>query len=289
MEPEGKRLTSGALPILLAGLGGAAVVLAAREWLAAMPALLTHVGSAARTVSLAGRENRPPSESERRRLGLVTGAALGLMAAGLTGIGPLAGLAVAGPVTAGWVVARRRRRYRLGVEAAIPSIANGIADSIAAGGSLRQALLAAGTGLAGPGAVEMARVAADLDLGTSPRGALEALGLRVGSERADALISAVLSQQRAGGDLALLLRRHATAAVDRMRAEKEARSATAQARMTGAMVVGMPMVMGLLIEMVAPGFLGSMLASPVAAAMLAGAGILQVAGFLAIRALGRVR
>lgn len=282
-------MTDGTVPILLAGLGGAAVVIAAKEWVTAMPSMLGQLEAAARTLMLAGRENRTPSESERRRLGLLAGAVLGLFAVMLTGVGPLAGVATAGPAIAGWVVARRRRRYRLRVEEDVPAIAAGIADSVAAGGSLRVALLAVGTGLSGPSAVEMARVGADLDLGMAPRLALDALVDRIPSDGIAALTAAILSQERAGGDLALLLRRHATAATQRRRAEKEARSATAQARMTGGMVVAMPLVMALLIEMISPGFVGSMISAPLPAVLVVAASILQVLGFLAIRALGRVR
>jgi tight adherence protein B len=265
------------------------VVIAAREWIGAMPTVLAQLEAAALTVNLAGREGRSPSEAERRRLGIVIGAALGLFAVLLTGVGPLAGLASAGPAAAGWAIARRRHRYRLQVERDVPAIATGIADSVAAGGTLRIALGAARTGLAGPTAVEMARIGADLDIGVPPGGALAAFAERVRSDRVDALVAAILSQERAGGDLALLLRRHAASASQRARAEKEARSATAQARMTGGMVVGMPLIMALLVEMVAPGFVGSMLSEPLSAALLAVAAVLQVAGFLGIRALGRVR
>lgn len=278
-----------AVPVLLAALGGAAVTVAIREGLSSMPSLVRQLEGAARTLSLAGRENRSPDESERRRLGIVVGVGLGLLAVMLAGVGPLAGLAAAGPALAGSIVSRRRRRYRLRVESDVPAIAAGIADAIAGGGSLRAALLGAGTALEGPSAVEMARVGADLELGMPARAALGGLIERVRSERVEALAVAILSQERAGGDLAELLRRHAIAAAQRQRAEREARSATAQARLTGGMVVAMPLLMGLMIELVSPGFVASMLASPAAVALLAAAGALQVAGFLAIRKLGTVR
>jgi len=206
-----------------------------------------------------------------------------------TGSIALAGLAAAGPAAAGWAVGSRRRRYRLAVEDDIPAIASAIADSVAVGGSLRIALPAAAAGLIGPSAVEMARVCADLDLGIAPQRALAALAVRVPSERIEALTVAVLSQQRAGGDLAGLLRRHGRAAAQRSRAEREARSATAQARMTGGLVVAMPLLMALLVELMAPGFVAGMVTEPASALLLAVAGALQVAGFLAIRKLGEVR
>jgi len=277
------------LPILLAAIGGGAVAIALREGVASTPVVVRQLEAAARTLMLAGRENRSPTEAERRRLGVVAGAALGLVAILVGGVGPLAGVAVAGPAVAGWAVAQRRRRYRLRVERDVPAIAAGIADAVAGGGSLRMALLGAGAATEGPTAVELARVGADLELGMPAREALAGLTRRVPSERIEALVAAILSQERAGGDLAALLRRHADAAGRRQRAEREARSATAQARLTGGMVVAMPIFMGLMVELVSPGFVAAMLASPAAVVLLAVAGTLQVGGFLAIRRLGAVR
>ena len=280
---------SAALPVLLAAIGGAAVVVALREGLGSMPFLLRQVEAAAQTLALAGRENRSPTEPERRRLGLVAGAGLGLLAVLLAGPGPFAGIAAAGPTLAGLAVARSRGRYRRRVEGDVAQIASGIADAVSGGGSLRAALLGAGAALEGPSAVELARVRADLELGLSPREALGGLVRRVPSERVEALVTAILSQERAGGDLPDLLRRHAAAAAARRRAEQEARSATAQARLTGGMVVAMPLFMGLMVELISPGFTRTVLADPVAVVLLLAAGALQVAGFVAIRRLGAVR
>ena len=135
----------------------------------------------------------------------------------------------------------------------------------------------------------MERVRAELALGAPTREALEALRRRVDSPRVDSFAAALLSQQLAGGDLATLLRRFAAAAADRDRTEADARSATAQARFTGLLVVAMPVGAALLAELLAPGFVGGLLASPAAAAMLvAAAAALQLAGFAAIRRLSRV-
>lgn len=281
-------MSGGAVAILLAGLGGAAVAVALREGLAGIPALAAQLEAALRTLALAGRENRSPSELERRRLGLVAGGVLGTAAILLAGPGPLAAVVLAGPAVAGHAVAYRQSRYRRAVEAQVPAIAIAIADAISAGGSLRNALISAGTALEGPAAVEIARVRADLELGRPARRALAELVDRVPSERVEALTVAILSQERAGGDLAELLRRHAGAATQRQRAERDARSATAQARVTGGMVVAMPLIMALLVELVSPGFTTDLLASPIAVVLLVVAGILQIVGFLAIRKLGTV-
>ncbi len=71
------------------------------------------------------------------------------------------------------------------------------------------------------------------------------------SERVDAFAAALLSQRLAGGDLAGLLRRFAAGAAERDRVAEDARSATAQARFTGLLVVAMPSGGALFAELVA--------------------------------------
>jgi tight adherence protein B len=108
------------------------------------------------------------------------------------------------------------------------------------------------------------------------------------SERVDAFAAALLSQRLAGGDLAGLLRRFAAGAAERDRVAEDARSAMAQARFTGLLVVAMPTGGSLFAELVQPGFLAKLLAAPACAILLAMAAGLQVIGFVAIRRLSRV-
>jgi tight adherence protein B len=276
------------LPVLLAAVGGAALVVAVREALRSFPLLAAEVESALSVLTRAGRDGSDPSSDERRRLGYLAGAVLGGLALLLAGPGPVALVAIAGPVLAGWLLERRRARYRAAVEADVATIATAMADALATGTSLRNALVDVALSLEGPSRAELARVRADLELGLPARAALGALGERIGSEPVAALCRAAISQERTGGDLADLLRRHARAASARQRAEQDARAATAQARLTGGMVVAMPVCVGLAVEAVAPGFLGRMLGDPLATVVLVVAGMLQLAGYVAIRRLSRV-
>lgn len=108
------------------------------------------------------------------------------------------------------------------------------------------------------------------------------------SRRVDAFAAALLSQRRAGGDLAGLLRRFADGAAERDRAADDARSATAQARFTGLLVVAMPSGGALFAELIQPGFLAKVLGAPASAALLVMAAALQLAGFVAIRRFAQV-
>jgi tight adherence protein B len=262
--------------------------MAVREAVLGSPALASWVRDSMQPLLRAQREGYAPSAVERRRLALLGAGAALLLGMLIAGPGFGLPLAVAGPPLAAWAVARGRSRYRRSVERALPEIASAVADSLTAGRSLRASLGAATASLDGPAAAELARLGAELDLGAPTAEALAGLRARLRSPRVDAFAGAVLSQQLAGGDLAGLLRRFAEGAAERDRAAEDARSATAQARFTGLLVVAMPSGAALFAELVQPGFFARMLASPPAAAMLAFAAALQLAGFTAIRRLARV-
>ena len=279
----------GAVGVALAAAAGGLGAIAAREAVVATPAAGRWLAEAVEPLRRAGREGYAPTESERRRLavlGTVTMLLLGLL---VLGPGPAPFLAAAGPAAAASLVARRRDSYRRAVDRGIPGVALAVADALGAGRSARAALEAASGSLEGPPAREMERVRAELSLGAPTRDALEALRDRVGSSRVDSFAAALLSQQLAGGDLATLLRRFAAAAADRDRTEADARSATAQARFTGLLVVAMPAAAALLAELLEPGFVGGLLKSPASVTLLIAAAALQLVGFAAIRRLGAPR
>ena len=276
------------LPVLIGAAAGGLGALAVREALLASPALAQWLRLALEPLRRAGEEGYAPSPLERRRL-----AALGTVAAIAGGwfLGGLAlalPLAVAGPAAVGWAIGARRRRYRRAVERSLPEVAVAIADSLSAGRSLRASLAGCVTSLDGPPAAELARLAAELELGAATAAAIEGWRRRMRSERIDALAAALLSQRLAGGDLAGLLRRFAAGAAERERVAEDARSATAQARFTGLLVVAMPTGGAVFAELLQPGFVPKLLASPPAAVLLVMAAALQLVGFAAIRRFARV-
>jgi tight adherence protein B len=272
--------------IALAALAGGLVAFAVREALLSAPRIASWLRAAITPLSRVAREGYVPSASEQRRLGLLGSGAIATMALLLTGLGPLTIAAAAGPWCVSVLVAQRRERYRRAVERSVPDVAGAIADAISGGHSVRGAVAAAADSLDGPSSSELARIAADLELGASTRDALGGMRERLRSERIDWLATALLSQQAAGGDVAALMRRLAAAAANRDRVEDEARAATTQARFTGLLVVALPAGAALFAELLQPGFISRVLAEPASAAMLMAAGALQMVGFALIRRLG---
>jgi tight adherence protein B len=183
----------------------------------------------------------------------------------------------------------RRESYRRAVEREAAALALALADALAGGHSMRGALAETSNALAGPAGHELRRVTAELSAGATTEEALEALRRRVGSARLDTVVAACLVQRRAGGDLARLLRECAEAFGDQARLEHEVRSATAQARFTGVVVVLLPVGGATLAELAAPGFIAGLWGSFLTAWLVGIAVVLQVVAAVAIRRLGRVR
>jgi tight adherence protein B len=279
---------SAAMPLLLGALAGWFALMALREMAGGLEAPLAWVKEAVEPLRRAGSEGYLPTSGERMRLGALAGFAAvigGWFVAGLTFAAVLAALA---PSVAAMLITRRRRRYRRAVETAVPDIARAIADCLSAGHSPRGALVAAASSLDGPAAAEFRRLRTDLELGIPTGEAIDRMARRFASVRIDAFAAAATSQRVAGGDLAALLRRFAEGAAERDRVAEDARSATAQARFTGYLVVAMPAGAALFTELIGPGFLASLASSGPALAVLAVSVSMQAGGFIAISRLARV-
>jgi tight adherence protein B len=253
-----------------------------------MPLALGRVLALVEVVERVGREGRDPGAIERRRL--LGAGALVALAGGWIVAGPLAGLALgaAGPWSAARLLRVRREHYRRRVDAGADAVAIGLADALAAGHSLRGAVLECARAIDGQTGHELRRTAAELAAGARTDAALDSLRARTGSRRLGTIVAACLVQRGAGGDLARLLRECAAGFADQARLEDEVRAATAQARFTGLVVVLLPLGGALLAELASPGFAAGLASSFLTAWLVGLALAMQVAAAFLIRRLGRV-
>jgi tight adherence protein B len=277
--------------LALAGVAGALVVFAAWDALAAVErSTLAAVGTRLLVPLVrAGREGRPPTAPERRRLALVAAGALALAGWLLGGVLTGAVLAVGGPWAAMAAVRSRRSRYRAALRRQAPMVARALADALAGGHSVRGALAAAsGGGVTGAAGLELRAAAARLELGEPTSEVLQRLRHRAGVRAFDTIVAAILVQSNAGGDLARLLRQLAGALEEAMRLEGDARTATAQARFTGLLVSVLPLAAAALAELGSPGYLGSLFRSPLTAWLLGCALAFQLGALGLIARIARV-
>ncbi len=235
----------------------------------------------------AGREGVAPTAPERRRLAVL--AAVALAAAGWLVAGPAAAVlaATAGPALAMAAVRGRRRRFRVRLAGAAPSVARALADALAAGHSVRGAIAVVAAGVSGAAGHELRAAAHALSLGAPTEAVLERLRRRAAAQAWDAMVAGILLQRDAGGDLPALLRDLAAALEAAARQDREAVAATAQARFTARLVLGMPLAAAALAELGSPGFVGRLLANPVSAWLTVLAALFQAVAIVAVRRISR--
>ena len=276
------------MTVLLGGAAGALAVVALFDALSAVDARRT-LGLLERLLAVprgAGRDGRALAGGELGRLAIT--ASVVLCAIGWLALGPAGALVcgVAGPPVGLAVVAARRRRWRGAAAADPPAAAPAPADALGAGGGLGRALAlttrdGAIRSLLVPAVAASGRGEAQLE-------ALRELARRAGPGPWPALVAATLLHRDAGGDLARLLHGLADDLDLRARAASDARAASAQARLTARIVVALPVAGAGLGELAAPGTLAAVLAEPLARSLVAGAALLELLAFGAVRRIARV-
>ncbi len=141
----------------------------------------------------------------------------------------------------------------------------------------------------GPAGHELVAAAGELALGDPTTDVLERLRRRASDPAWDAIVAGILLQRDAGGDLAGLLRDQAAALEAADRIEREARTATAQARFTARLVLILPLGAAALAELASPGLIAGLLTHPISVWLVAMAAVLQLTAILAVARLGRTR
>jgi tight adherence protein B len=277
--------------VVLAFAAGATGLLGTWEALAAVERsrVAAGFGRAFEPLERAGREGRPPTRPERRRLALL--ATVALAAAGWLLAGPGLALvaAVAGPALVVAAVKARRRRYARELRAGAAGAARALADAVAAGHSIRGAIGVAADGVPGPAGNELRSAARALALGDPTTRVLEGLRRRAATPAWDAIVAGILLQRDAGGDLAGLLRDQAAALEAAERIERDARTATAQARFTARLVLLLPAGAAVLAELAGPGLIAGLLEHPLSVWLVAMAAVLQGTAIVAVAGLARSR
>ncbi|CAB4347667.1 unannotated protein [freshwater metagenome] len=277
----------------MAGIAGALAAIVGWELLAGLErvTLLRATAALIAPARAAGSDGREAKAAERRRLALLAAVIAALIGWSLLGAAPALLVAGFGPFAALLVIRARQKRWRARVNRDASPAARAIADSLSSGRSLsvaidnaaREGALCAATRAA------LHEVTASIAIGLSPDDALETLRRRCGEGPWETIIAAVQLQRSTGGDLTRLLRELAGELDGISRALREARAASAQARLTARIVLVMPLIGAMIFALAAPGALAAIFSSAVPRALLFVAASLQAVAILAVRRVARVR
>jgi len=206
---------------------------------------------------------------------------IGLMVSPIPQLGVL-GLPLGFLAVGFWLKRRISSRTRK-LEAQMVEMLQMLASGLRAGFGLIQALDSASDQLPNPLATEIRRTLRDTAMGASVEQALSALNHRVGSPDFDIVITATLIQRSVGGNLAEILDNVAHTMRERERIRGEIRTLTSQQRMTGYVIGGIPIGLGIIFMMISPEFTGKLFTDPLGRMMLGGAIGMEILGFAVIR------
>jgi len=146
-----------------------------------------------------------------------------------------------------------------------------MSNSLRSGLSLVQAMEMISREAEPPVSDEFQRVVREIGLGVGPQEALLHLVRRVASDDLDLMVVAILVQFEIGGNLSRILDSIASTMRERVKLNGEIRTMSAQGRMAGYVLSGMPVAIGGVLMLIAPSYMGALftpgpwLALPVAA------------------------
>src|SRR4051812_968374 len=176
----------------------------------------------------------------------------------------------------------RRKSGRLGAfNKQLPDTITLIANALRAGSSFLQAIEMVVRESRPPISTEFSRVIREVNLGLPFEQALENMVRRVKSEDLELMATAISIQHQVGGNLAEILDSIAYTIRERVRIKGEIRTLTAQQRLSGYVVAGLPIGLAAFLFVAAPGFMEPMFANPPGILGLpAGMIILAIGGFM---------
>jgi tight adherence protein B len=236
-----------------------------------------------------------PSEYLAIRVGAVVGAPLVVYLLGQTVIPALSNpIAILVALVLGWWIPRfyvgRRKSRRLNAfNDHLADTITLVANALRAGASFLQAIELVVRETQPPISTEFNRVIREVNLGLPFEQALTNMVRRVRSDDLELMTTAITIQHQVGGNLAEILDSIAFTIRERIRIKGEIRTLTAQQRLSGYVVAGLPIGLVIILSLIAPTFMEPMFGPPLIVGIplgvivLAIGGVMMLLGFLAIR------
>jgi tight adherence protein B len=181
-----------------------------------------------------------------------------------------------------WVNGKKRSRITR-INQQLVDLLGLVSNSLKSGYGLMQSFEFASRQMQPPIAVEIKRMLRESNLGMSAKDALNALGERIDSSDLDMVLTAINIQRTVGGNLAEILDKVASTMRERERIRGEINTLTAQQKMTGIVIGGLPVFMFAIFMVMNPGYMSLLITETIGKAMLGAAIALQLMGYFAMR------
>lgn len=183
-----------------------------------------------------------------------------------------------------YLIVRRKRSKRFAAfEEQFPEAIDLLGRAIRAGHAFSTGLRVVTEESNQPLAGEFRQVFEEQKFGLPLRESLMGLADRIALVDVRIFVTAILIQRDAGGNLAEILDNLSYIIRERFKFQRQLKAETAQGRLTGRILMVMPIVAALAMSAVMPGYMDAMLEETTGRFMLGAAGVCQVMGFLVIR------
>lgn len=214
--------------------------------------------------------------------------AVGLMLAGLNAL-----WAVPAGLVTGWLGQHAYLSYRIGRRRAafaeqLPDVLQLIVGSLRSGFSLAQAIDAVVRDGTQPVAGEFSRALAETRIGVELEDGLNRVADRMECNDLRWVVMATRIQREVGGNLAEVLENTIDTMRERAQTRRQVRALSAEGRLSGYVLVGLPIALGAWLTFSKPQYMSPLFTSPIGLIMVAGGAVLIVVGALWIRALVKV-
>ena len=181
-----------------------------------------------------------------------------------------------------WVNGKKKKRTER-INQQLVDFLGLVSNSLKSGYGLMQSFEFAARQMQPPIALEIRRMLRDSNLGMGAEDALNALGERIDSTDLDMVLTAISIQRTVGGNLAEILDKVGSTMRERERIRGEIATLTAQQKMTGIVIGGLPVFMFAIFMVMNPGYMSLLLTETVGKAMLGVAVGLQLMGYFAMK------
>ena len=186
-------------------------------------------------------------------------------------------------------VRRRRRKRQEEFESLLPEAIDMIGNALKSGFSLESALSMVSREIPDPVGIEFAIAFEEQNLGVALTQALSNMEKRVESEDLGLFTTALVIQKKTGGNLVEILEKISSTIRERFQLKRQVRVFTAQGRLSGFVLVLLPIVMVGAMLALNPAYLKTLWVEKVGNYLLGAAIIMQIIGIWVIRRIVDIR
>lgn len=192
-------------------------------------------------------------------------------------------LVVVGFMLPRFYVSSKRKARLTKINAQLVELLGSVSNSLKSGYALMQSFEFAAQQLHPPLATEVKQMLRETSLGKSAEEALNSFGQRIDSADLDMVLTAINIQRAVGGNLGEILDNVSFTMRERERIRGDIRTLTAQQRMTGIIIGGLPVGMGALFMFINPEYMSLLFTETVGRLMLLAAIGLELMGIFAMK------